>query len=371
MQKLTEKQQEEFNRQHMEYRHYRNRNFIGFKVFRLIKRQLFKNKKLIKQMQKENERLQRVIMSKEKFKNYQDPNGFIEFKDELLKSQGIFSIGLTMNGKPVLFDFNISPNVLCGGAPGGGKTNLILLVSYQAILHGCDVNIADFKGTDFIEMESKCNVIYDHKELVKKLKELHSECKTRKDLFRQFKAGNLKEYNQRSGKGLKRVYMIIDELAEAMEIIDVDIPNQEKKDIEKDISLYLKSIARLGRAYGVNLFCGTQRPDVDVIKGNTRDMFIERICFQSTRQTSQIVLEDSIASDLNKDNKGRAYIKDSNKYIEVQTYYFDKNTIVNLPNINQNKSEIEEKIDQKLDKKTPKKLVKLSDINKQNKQNNV
>jgi len=104
---------------------------------------------------------------------------------------------------------------------------------------------------------------------------------------------------------LKRYYLMIDELGEAMEIVNPDMESKDVKELEKGIADYAKSLARLSSAFGIHLIFGTQRPDVGILEGQTRDQFIGRICFKAVKNTSNIVLDSPIACELKSEEKGR------------------------------------------------------------------
>ncbi|MCK9273250.1 hypothetical protein M0P65_06960 [Candidatus Gracilibacteria bacterium] len=256
----------------------------------------------------------------------------LNWDDDYLINDGIFPIGKDIFGNIVKFEFIYIANILVGGAPRGGKTKLFQLLSYQILKTGGKLIIAEFKGVDYQKFENKCQVINDHQELLKALKDLRKEMEKRKKLFRNVGAENIDDYNQKTGSNLKRYYLLIDELGEAMEIVNPDLDKKTKDNIEKDIAELCKSGARLYSAFGIHFVFGTQRPDVRVIEGQTRDQFIGRICFKAVKNTSNIVLESDIASNLNSDDKGRAYIKIGADYKEVQVFLFNDDMLKNLKN---------------------------------------
>jgi len=256
----------------------------------------------------------------------------LKWDDKYLKEDGIFNIGMDIKtGGLIQVNFNNYANCLIGGEPGGGKTKIMQLLAYQALKNRAKVVIGDFKGVDFLRFGNKCDVITDHNNLLKVLKEFRKEIDNRKELFIEVGAENLKDYNKITGKDLKRQYLIIDELGEAMEIIDINLSDKEIKELKSEIEKYMKSIARLGRFCGVNLIVGTQRPDVGILQGQTRDQFSGRICFKCVKQTSHIVLGNLEASLLG-DEPGRAIVKNRTEFIEIQVFLFEKWMIKNLKN---------------------------------------
>jgi nucleoside-triphosphatase THEP1 len=344
---------EQIGQDYTNYRHYKNSQFILFRLFKFIKKQKNKKNVLLQQQQKEIERLKRVIESKQKWGSTYK-GGEIEWEDRYLKGHGIFNIGIDVtNSKEYIIDFNKNANVLIGGAPGSGKTKLSQMFAYQALKQGSRVHTGDFKGgADFQRFSNKCDVVTTHKDLIKLLQQLMAEHKRRISKFLSVGAENLKDYNEITGENMLREYLIIDELGEAMEIIDVDIPDKVKREMEKTIENYVKSLARLGRATGVNLIFGTQRPDVGVLNGQTRDQFLKRVCFQAVDKTSNIVLGSPIATEISEDDKGRCFVSRNIDFDSVQVYLFTKDMIKQLPNkdkkshlklVNESENTLEEK----------------------------
>jgi DNA segregation ATPase FtsK/SpoIIIE-like protein len=325
---------EEENQKYSEYMHYKNSQFILFRAIRFIKKQKNKKNVIIKNHEKEIERLKRVIESKAKWANTYK-GGIIEWQDNYLKTPGIFNIGVDVKtGQEYIIDFNLNANVLIGGAPGSGKTKLSQMFAYQAIAQKSKVHIGDFKGgTDFLRFSNKCNVITTHEQLVKLLQNLNREHKRRIAKFLKVGAENLVDYNKITGENMLREYLIIDELGEAMEIIDIDIADKKKKELENVIESFIKSLARLGRCTGINLIFGTQRPDVGVLIGQTRDQFLKRVCFQAVKNTSNIVLNSQIAETISENDKGRCYVSRNIDFDSVQVYLFRKDMIKNLLNL--------------------------------------
>jgi len=255
-----------------------------------------------------------------------------------------FLIGIDVEtGRKYWIDFSDQSNLLLGGCPGSGKTRFVRLLAYQALMSGHKVIIGDFKGLDFQKFEPKCKVIYEHNELIKTLHYLvNGEIEKRKKIFRSVGAENITEYNMLTGNDMKRIFLIIDELGEAMEVVNVNIDKKERKAMEETLDDYTKSLARLGRAFGINCVFGTQRPDVGILQGQTRSQFIHRLCFLADDMTSRIVLDNSIAKEIPPKIKGRCFVKDSIQYIPVQVYNFEVKLLKNLPDLVNKKHENEE-----------------------------
>lgn len=257
------------------------------------------------------------------------------FKDEYLKSDGIFNIGLDVNsGSIIQLNFNNFANLLVGGLPGGGKSKLIQLIGYSALRYGCKIHCVDIGkgGLDYKRFLNKCeSIITNHVEFSKVLKLFKKEIKRRQKLFFDADVEKLQEYNEVTGENLKREYLIIDELGEALEVDVEGMTEKEEKELKKDIEKDLKSIARLGRALGCNIVAGTQRPDVGILEGQTRSMFGCRVCFQADKATSLIVLDNKMADEL-PETAGRAIVKKRKEYFTIQVFKFEKWMLKNVPN---------------------------------------
>ena len=269
------------------------------------------------------------------FKQESDVKDIEIFKDEYLESDGIFNIGLDVNSGSVMqLNFNKFANLLVGGLPGGGKSKLIQLIAYIALRYGCKVSCVDIGkgGLDYKRFLNKCEtVITNHNEFSKVLKSFKKEIKRRQKLFFDADVEKLQEYNEVTGENLKREYLFIDELGEAMEV-DVDgLTEKEEKELKREIEKDLRSIVKLGRALGCNVVAGTQRPDVGVLEGQTRSMFGCRVCFQADKATSLIVLDNKMADEL-PETPGRAIVKKRKEYFTIQVFKFEKWMLKNVAN---------------------------------------
>lgn len=314
--------------------------YVLFKLpYWLIKKVTFKD--IRDHQQKEINRLKLVMESKARAREIMKYENVIDWDNKYLISDGIFNIGIDANSNIVCLDFNLFANLLIGGLPGGGKSKLIQLIAFQCLKNGATIHICDFKGgLDTQKFENKCNIITKHTELLGILEYFKKQINSRIELFKKVGAENLKEYNQITGKQLKREYLFIDELGEALEI-DVDgMSVKEEKQLSKDIEKLLRKLARLGRALGLNIIAGTQRPDVTVLEGQTRSQFGCRVCFQADKATSKIVIQTEKADEL-PEIPGRAIIKKRNNYINLQVFKFNLDSLKEINNkiaINENKN---------------------------------
>lgn len=121
---------------------------------------------------------------------------------------------------------------------------------------------------------------------------------------------------------LPRIAVVVDEIAELTDTTGMD---KEYKDLSKAIVGHLSTIARLGRAFGINLFIGTQRPDANAIPGQIKNNLDVRVCGKADNTLSMIVLDNTDAATLiPKDSQGLFLNQDG---ILFRGYLLDDSTI--------------------------------------------
>ena len=97
---------------------------------------------------------------------------------------------------------------------------------------------------------------------------------------------------------------------EIAEILDKTGLGKEEKAAVADVEAKLATIARMGRAFGIHLVLGTQRPEADVLKGQIKSNIGMRICGRADEVLSRIVLDSPEASRIPKDSQGRFMMAD-------------------------------------------------------------
>ena len=112
--------------------------------------------------------------------------------------------------------------------------------------------------------------------------------------------------------------MVIEEIAELTVSTGL---SKEQKQIVENTNRLLDKIARLGRAYGIHLIIGTQRPDANILPGQTKANCDVRICGRADNTLSMIILDNTDAADrIPKDSRGRFL---TNSGLEFQGYWID------------------------------------------------
>lgn len=249
---------------------------------------------------------------------------FIEWSENML-SKECFEIVLG-EGYSGRVSVNISkiPHMLIGGSTGSGKSILLKLVLMQCIKKGAKIYIADFKGgVDFPNVwHKKCCLLTDEETLLKVLIDVTTELKRRKQILRNAAFANIDEYNRNTEKKLQRIIFACDEIAEVLD--KTGLTKQQKDEILK-IESELSLIARQGRAFGIHLVLATQRPDAAILNGQIRNNIDTRICGRADNVLSQIILDNTDASDkIAKSSQGR-FLTNSGKIF--QAYWFDENIL--------------------------------------------
>ncbi len=249
---------------------------------------------------------------------------FIEWSENML-SKECFEIVLG-EGYSGRVSVNISkiPHMLIGGSTGSGKSILLKLVLMQCVKKGAKIYIADFKGgVDFPPIwHTKCSLLTDEKTLYKVLVSITDELQNRKQILRTAGVANIDEYNRNAEKKLYRIVFACDEIAEVLD--KTGLSKQQKDEILK-IESELSIIARQGRAFGIHLVLATQRPDAAILNGQIRNNIDTRICGRADNVLSQIILDNTDASDkIAKSSQGR-FLTNSGKIF--QAYWFDENIL--------------------------------------------
>ena len=244
--------------------------------------------------------------------------------DFIHEKENVYVVGQTAV-EQVQFDIAKSPHVLCAGQTGGGKSVLLRSLINQAYHKYCRVYLMDFKGgvefgTDFEVFGLP--VISELEDALPVLEKMVAEIKLRLLLFRQAGVKNLEGYNKRnSSKPLCRVIVAVDELAEMM---DMTGANSAERGLRNAARGLLSTIARLGRAPGVHLLLGIQRPDAQVVTGQIKNNVPVRICGPFPDPVaSEIVLGNTRAFELDAKVKGRMLFQDGAGTIEFQSYLFE------------------------------------------------
>jgi hypothetical protein len=221
-----------------------------------------------------------------------------------LINEDTYIVGLDDDGNPVTSSWAEIPHRLIAGVTQAGKTNFLHWVIFQFLYVNPrrKVYIADFKGTDFVYFEKlglSVEIIDSPEDCQNLVEKIHQEeYERRRKLMKSYEVSNLCLL-QKEGVDIDRTLWVIDEAADI-----ADLSSKLRDSIEKR----LKEYARKGRTFGLHVLYCTQRPTTEVVTKQVTDQCEEKIVFRVTPDASQRILDDTIAGDIPKNARGRAWL---------------------------------------------------------------
>lgn len=227
-------------------------------------------------------------------------------------------VGQTANGPLSLPLANLG-NVLVGGLPGSGKSELLAAMIAGLLPHPrhAQVAVIDPKLVDFGVMPSDLAGLWqpvatDQAAAIDLAGEVLAECQRRFAMLKDAGARSLAAYNATlsKAKGLERLpYLVafIDELADFAG--------------DKRFGPLALEIGRKGRAAGVSLVLATQRPSADVVDSSLRAVAGAAVAFRVRNvHDSRTIIGDSGAELLPADVPGRCIVQRGD-LTHCQAYY--------------------------------------------------
>jgi DNA segregation ATPase FtsK/SpoIIIE-like protein len=184
--------------------------------------------------------------------------------------------GKDMEGKPILVDLAKLPHLLVAGATGSGKSVFIngLLTSLASTRSPQQVQflLIDPKMVEFTMYTGLPHLISppvtDPKRAALTLKKLVVEMEKRYQRFAEAGVRNLLQYNRNHPQDqMPYIVTVIDEYADLMVIARADVEETVQR------------LTQMGRAAGLHLILGTQRPSVDVVTGVIKSNLPSRVAF--------------------------------------------------------------------------------------------
>ncbi len=219
-------------------------------------------------------------------------------------------------------DFSKTPHYIVAGATGSGKSVLIKLIIYQLIRKKADVYLVDYKqGVDYPnQWQEYCRLIYTDADFIRVLEDVIEVMDDRMRILKESGYNNIEQYNKHHEFKLKRIIVVVDELAEALSKNGAD---KERKNTIAQIEKSLETISRLGRFGGIHLLLGLQRPDSTILSGQIKSNVRGRLLGRADKILADIVLDnrdyaDKIPSD------AQGLFVDGNGTV-FRSYYIDDN----------------------------------------------
>lgn len=196
-----------------------------------------------------------------------------EFVDH--KSKLAFALGRGVSGEQMIGDLSQMPHLLVAGSTGSGKSvginSLFISLLYRNTPQDVKFIVVDPKRVELTPYNGIPHlltpVITDHEKAINALKWAVGEMDRRYKLLAEVGKRNILEYNQEAPLQMYYLVIIIDELAELMQVAKADVESA------------IVRLAQLARAVGIHLVLATQRPSVEVITGLIKANITSRIAF--------------------------------------------------------------------------------------------
>ena len=229
-------------------------------------------------------------------------------------------VGVDGNGSPVALPLRNLGNVLVGGLPGGGKSELLAsmmagLLRQDASGRTVQVAAVDTKLVSFGLLPNLA-ALYAPPALT--LEDAHGlvaglagEVQRRFELLHAARVRSLEELEHTTGERLPYLACFVDELAD----LSTD-PDKARRD--RFLAL-AQEIGRKGRAAGVALVMATQRPSADVIPSSLRNLAGAAVAFRVSRNHDSIAVLGEPGAELLPAVPGRCLVKHAD-VAQVQGY---------------------------------------------------
>jgi len=194
-------------------------------------------------------------------------------------------------------------HALVAGKTGSGKSNLMHVIITSLALtfspEELELYLVDFKkGVEFKDYatfqlpHARVIAIESEREFgLSVLRKLNAELQRRGDIFRAAGCTTLKEYEEKTGNSMPRVFLLVDEFQEFF---------AEDDRLAQEVSLILDRLVRQGRAFGMHVLMGSQSlAGVYTIARSTADQMAVRVALQCSDADSRLILsEDNDAARL-------------------------------------------------------------------------
>lgn len=209
------------------------------------------------------------------------------------KTKLTVALGADVVNDPVIFDITEMPHLLVGGATKMGKSVCInctiISLLFRARPDEVKLILIDPKKVEFTPYKSiphlLAPIITSANDAAGALQAAVAEMESRFELIQEVGAKNAEAYNEITKNDPDKPFMpylviIIDELA--------DLMLQARDQVEEPICRLLQK----GRASGIHLILGTQRPSVDVVTGLIKSNVPSRIaCTVASQVDSRTILD--------------------------------------------------------------------------------
>jgi energy-coupling factor transporter ATP-binding protein EcfA2 len=216
---------------------------------------------------------------------------------------------------PVTLTIHQLMHSLIVGASGSGKSTWLraMLWQFAQAPEPLEIWASDISGSEFNGLRNWSRLRYPIAETTAEtiglLGELQEEISRRRALWRaEEDAYDLLSYNQLTGADLPPILFMADEMTHLLNTGGIMEP--------------LREAVQTARQYGVYVMLAGQAATSDVIKTQIRGQFSTRMGFYMERRSSQVLLDDRSASEL--DVPGRAVAQIERQRTIIQGPYLDR-----------------------------------------------
>lgn len=239
----------------------------------------------------------------------------------------------------LFFPINKAPHMIIAGTSGYGKSCMLRLMLYDFLrrnkqsvsLLAIDMK-AGIEMSTFEKYLANGVVIDNADDSVQVITDIYIEMERRLALFRQEGVKNLDSYRKKTGLRIKRIVLVVDELADLYEDLK-DMEKQQKKDGEKTSLAKLRSVSKRSRAAGINLILATQKVDSKSIDTGILAQCGLKMSFKQKQMASSILIVGSGAAFYLPDLQGRGVLEGvGTKSLYVQIPYVSEEEIEGLLN---------------------------------------
>lgn len=244
------------------------------------------------------------------------------------KDKLTIALGLDVAGKEIVYSISKMPHLLVAGETGSGKSIFLHSIVFSILFRNspdeCKLIIIDPKTNEFhfySEIPHLITpVVTDMAKVPAILEWATNEMRRRYKLFKDAKARNIDDYNEKTGfQVLPNIVIIADELAQLL-------MNDPAKTLKA-----LQELTQLSRASGIHLVLATQRPDTKIITGNIKANIPARIAFAVGSQIdSRVILDKPGAERLLKNGDMLFSAPDTSKLERIQGAYITNGEIGKL-----------------------------------------
>lgn len=172
-------------------------------------------------------------------------------------------------------------NILLGGEPGSGKSVLLNnIVAHGALCGDCSLWLFDGKQVELGLWRDVADVFVgkDIDDALRRLRQLQREMDRRYDELDRVRRRKIVRSDP-----IDVIMAVFDELA----YYSATAGTKEQRE---EFVILLRDLVARGRAAGVIVVAGTQRPSVDIIPTSLRDLFGYRLAFRCTTDSSSDIV---------------------------------------------------------------------------------